>query len=344
MNTNTLIVICVVVLLIITVGLNKDNNDAFYTNPGFIHSLDKINNKLKNISRCNIVKLNGKKTLLVPLTICLKTRLDLDYVTNYILQKINCKNFIFERTSYDRVEKIEEGNRINYIYDVFVFERNRVMLFKFRINVILYILPDHKKDYTTVTEVTNYPFKNYEIGFPSKDQLIPLPTEVIPTGNDVLGTRTINPILKHNIESIFINSVMIDNSTLVMHPYKTTRKTGGYNKSSLESSSVEYFNPTGYVEPAVVRNHWPKLKGEPDNVYNWPCTKIPFRWNQHGVTDPIPTPTKNCPGLTHSLDKPQNAYSDWPNVVADPSSIRSGPNYWLFDLSRGIPQFNGTVN
>jgi len=339
MNTTILILVAIIVLILL-VFFSKKNEDDFY-NPGHLKSLDQINNKLKNISNCNIITIIGKTNKYIPTTTPLQIKLDLDNITQIVLKKINCSKYNFININYGRITCTDSQDKVNYIYEIFVAETKgiSVSLYKMNINVILYKGNNIKKNITTVTEFTNYPFKHYDIGTPSLDQMIPLPTEVIPTGNEVLGTKSVNSIKANKINKLYINYATIENSTLVLHPNKLTHKIPGNNDSTLENSIVEGFD-SGYIQPAIVRNHWPQLDKEPQNKeYNWPCTKLPFRWNSLGITTPLPKTTKKCPGHTYSLDKPVKAYQDWPNSVMTSQNIRSGPNYWLFDLTRGLPSF-----
>ena len=277
-----------ILLLILLVAFSKVKRDLFYSNPGFIPSLTTINKRLKSVSRCDVMKIKGKLIEYIPETTPLQVKLDLNYITATVLSQISGHGFFFRRISYDRIKMIRASDKINYIYETFVTVRRATvspapMLLKLRINVIIYIKPRAPPNYRTVTQETNAPFTHYEIGIPSKDQLIPLPMEVIPTANEVLGTKTVRPILRHHINQLIINYVTIENSTLVMHTNRATRKTGGYNESTLESSTVEGFT-TSYVYPSRVRNKWPVINKEPTApVYNWPCTKIPFRWNSLGA-------------------------------------------------------------
>lgn len=345
-HTNkTVLILALLILLGVLFILSKGENDKFYTNPGFINTLTDINSRLKNISSTNTIKFNGEVTEYIPQTTDLQTRLDLDHITDIILKKINGGDLTFVKTNYDRVKKIQDKNKINYIYEVFLGQLNGVNigLYKMKVNVIIYIKPKSKPDYVTATEYTNYPFKKYPVGIPSEDQLVPLPTEVIPTGNEVLGTKTKNPVTRHQINKLHINYVTIYNSTMVLHPDKPTTQTGGMNETTLENSVVEgYENATKESRMSVVRNPWPGINKSKD--FNWPCTPLPFQWNSLGVTTGIKPSTNACPGHTYDtnyqLDKPaEKAFQYWPNNIMTPSNIRSGPNYWLFDLSRGLPQF-----
>ena len=341
----SVLVLSIVILLGILFILSKGDNDKFFTNPGFMKSLNDINSKLKSISSSNIIKFKGNETEMIPQTTDLQTTLDLDEITKRILEKINCKEYTFVKTNYDRVKKIEKKDKINYIYEVFLGQLNgvNISLYKMKANVIIYITPEKKRDYVTATEYTNSPFTEYPIGIPSPDQLVPLATEVIPTGNEVLGTKTVNPIMKHQINKMHINYVTIYNSTMVLHPDKATRQTGGYNESTLESSVVEGMaNSNPKLRKSIYRNVWPDIN--PSKKFNWPCTPIKFQWNSLGVNTSPNKSTNSCPGYTYNtnyqIDKPaEQAFQYWANNIMTPSNIRSGPNYWLFDLTRGLPSF-----
>tara|TARA_B100000780_G_C21115333_1_gene451169 strand:+ start:1193 stop:2230 length:1038 start_codon:yes stop_codon:yes gene_type:complete len=340
---NTIIILVTIIVLILLVFFSKNNEDDFYNNPGHLKSLDVINTKLKNISSFSgILTVDGETNDYIPTTTPLQIRLDLDNVTKIVLHKINCKNYHFINTNYGRIKCVNSSDKVNYIYEIFVAETKgiSVSLYKMRINVILYKDDSTSENVTTVTDSTNYPFKHYDIGMPSLDQMIPLPTEVIPTGNEVLGNKSINPIKANKINKLHINYATIENSTLVLHPHKLTNKIPGSSNSSIESSIVEGFD-SGYVYPSTVRNQWPQInKEDQKSAYNWPCTPVPFTWNRLGVTTNIPKTTTKCPGHTYSLDKPMKSYQNWPNNIITTNNIRSGPNHWLFDLTRGLPSFS----
>ena len=345
-SNKTVIVLSIVIVVGILFILSRGNNDKFYSNPGFMNSLTDINSRLKNISSSNTIKISGEVTEFIPQTTDLQTRLDLDYITDQILKMINDDKLIFVKTNYDRVKKIQNKNQINYIYEVFLGQLNgvNVGLYKMKVNVIIYIQPKSKPDYVTATEYTNYPFKKYPVGIPSEDQLVPLPTEVIPTGNEVLGTKTKDPVTRHKINKLHINYVTIYNSTMVLHPDRPTSQTAGVNETTLENSVVEGFgnNSNPNERESKFRNPWPGIN--PSKDFNWPCTPLPFQWDSLGVTTGIKSSTKSCPGHTYDtnyqIDKPaEQAFQYWANNIMAPYNIRSGPNSWLFDLTRGLPSF-----
>ena len=335
-----MIAIFIVILLIIGLALIYNFYDNFNTSING-KLLSRINHKLKSVSNNKIIKVKGLETKLIPATIDLRTNLDLDFITRTIISKLNCAEFNFIKTSYDRVIKIQNKNQIQYKYDAFISEMNHVMTFKFKINVVIDYIKDPAKKYLTATEVTNYPFKTYPIGIPKKDQLVPLPTEVIPTGNIVLGTTSVDPIIKHNMSNIYINYIMIENSTMVYNPEEITRKTAGVNDTTLDSSIIETFQSSPNdrkLRMAKYRNPWSKLPGQNKNKHNWPCKPKSFSWDSLGVipNNKMVKPTKDCPGASWWRSPPLNEFQAWP--IFNKATAHSGEYYNLFDLSNGVPQ------
>ena len=335
-----MIAIFIVILLIIGLALIYNFYDNFNTSING-KLLSRINHKLKSVSNNKIIKVKGLETKLIPATIDLRTNLDLDFITRTIISKLNCAEFNFIKTSYDRVIKIQNKNQIQYIFDVFISEMNHVMTFKFKINVVIDYIKDPAKKYLTATEVTNYPFKTYPIGIPKKDQLVPLPTEVIPTGNIVLGTTSIDPILQHNMSNIYINYIMIENSTIVYNSEKITRKTAGVNDTTLDSSIIETFQSAPNdrkLRQAKFRNPWTKITDKNAKIYNWPCASKKFLWDSLGVIpdDQMVVPTKECPGASWWRSPSLQAFQAWP--IFNKATAHSGEYYNLFDLSAGVPQ------
>ena len=56
---------------------------------------------------------------------------------------------------------------------------------------------------------------SFYIGYPSNEQLIPLPTEVIPTGRQVLSANGINTHRPTPVKSVYLNYIQLINSDLV---------------------------------------------------------------------------------------------------------------------------------
>ena len=75
-------------------------------------------------------------------------------------------------------------------------------------------LDNHKK-IKTCAEYTTFPFPKYFIGYPSLDQMIPLPSQVITTGNEVLSQagKTAN---YPNFKELHFNKAWMENSDLAL--------------------------------------------------------------------------------------------------------------------------------
>ena len=304
-------------------------------------------NELKDISKklsnCNNLNLKGKckEHRYIPATTDENLVMDLDNISKLITANINSEtnNFRFIKTEYDNIiEKVDKHGNKHYIYDLLAFDVINYYKIRFKVNVIQYVLNHKKNKYLTCTELTNAPFKNYPIGIPQKNQLIPLPTEVITTSCEVLDAKGVDFHVPPITKSLFINSIKVVNSSLVVKSGKDCflHKVGGTMDTSLENHNVKSDN-TPFIEPSKVRNKWPTLSTQPINQGPWPSTQVPFTWNNKGVVNPMPKQGKACPGYTHALNVPELNAEYWPNNIRVPRN--SGENYWLFDLSRGITSF-----
>jgi len=126
---------------------------------------------------------------------------ELDSITKIILKNLNNKKFFnFTQVNYEDItELIDKKGNSNIIYSLFLQENNFLFNIEVKINVIKFINSNEvkKRNILTCTELTTPEFSKYNIGIPSLNQLIPLPTEVITTSGDVLNTKGINvPTLK----------------------------------------------------------------------------------------------------------------------------------------------------
>ena len=102
--------IIIVILLLIAVVLIYNFYDNFNTSING-RLLSRVNNKLKSVSNDKIINVKGVETKLIPETIDLRTKLDLDFITQTIISKLNCAEFNFIKTSYDRVTKNQTKNQ-----------------------------------------------------------------------------------------------------------------------------------------------------------------------------------------------------------------------------------------
>jgi hypothetical protein len=304
--------------------VNKDITQALF---------DELKDISRNLSNCNNLKLKGKckEYKYIPATTDENLIMDLDNISKLIISRINSEtsNFKFIKTEYDNItERSDEFGNKHYIYDLFALDIINYSKVRFKVDVIQYVLENNNNNNNN----------SFSIGIPSKNQFIPLPTEVITTSLEVLGTDGINFHRPPTTKKLYINSIKVTNSTLVVNSGSDcyTLKVGGKMNTSLESHSVKSDN-TPFIEPSVVRNRWPTLDSQPVNQGSWPTSQIPFTWNQKGITENLPKTDEACTGLTHALNVPGLNAQYWANNIRVPRN--SGENAWLFDLSRGITSF-----
>ena len=305
--------------------VNKDPTQSLF---------DELKELTKKLTNCKKVELKGrcKEHKYIPATTDENLTMDLDNISKLITSKINSEtnNFRFIKTEYDSIiEKVDEYGNKHYKYDLFAFDVMNNYKIRFKVDVIQYVI-DIKK--------TNKPHTDYKIGFPSKNQYIPLPTEVITTSCEVLDAKGVNFHVPPITKTLYINSIKVYNSTLVVNSGSDCfiHRVGGTMYTSLENHIVKS-NNTPFIEPSKVRNKWPTLDTQPVNKGPWPSTQVPFVWNNKGVVNPMPKQGKACPGYTHALNVPELNAEYWPNNIRVPKN--SGENDWLFDLSKGITSF-----
>jgi hypothetical protein len=270
---------------------------------------------------------------------------------------------------------------------------------------VIVALPTHKsKQIATCAEYTTFPFPRYPFGYPTLDQMIPLPTQVINTGpGEVLSQKGIDADYPR-FKAIYLNRVWTENSDLALGTElpttlncstaaalnDTTLESSAYPKKRLQrpdvhlpeknyadclekkgmgvnndihdnflepknykctgvpengyhfQGSTESFKqsmapptwPNGWIEPAKERNKWPRLWSQPRDRYAWPCTPVGHKWDNLGVSYPQAEPTATCPGIRWSTRQQPRTPLYWPTITGLP--LNGGPNYWLFNLTRGI--------
>lgn len=292
---------------------------------------DKIVNLLKSFSS------NDKLTLekcssnsYIPATTDSHLRDELNQITNLLLKKINNQeDFNLVKSTYGDLTVSEDtmGNK-HFIYELFIRDVKNCFGFKLIVDLIKFVTKKEVK-IRNATAGTIFPY--YNIGVPSKDQLIPPPMDVIPTGNDILSTKNIYFEKPDKINYLYINNIDIDNSTLTLSDNTKIDKPvdGG-----LSDNSLDYIPLVGdhdpFIEPSKVRNKWPKLWSQPKYEKAWPCVPVSQYWNNEGIYyETKEKPTRDCPGYRTSTTQQPLIGQSWPTHGTIPRNC--GTNHWLFD-------------
>ena len=261
---------------------------------------------------------------------------EMNQVTKIVIDNLNkqCKfNFNYSGYGDIKIKEDEKGNK-QFNYELFVWDKKNYFQVKLDVNLIKYV----RKDYILPKKRSNNKnliFPYYNIGTPSKEQLIPTPMNVIPTGNDVISTSGIDYPVPSPVEYLYINSISIENSTLIINSQNRkndVQTCGGFADGS-ESFSYIKGDSDPYIEPAVIRNKWSRLPNQPYCVNTWPCTPKANDWDSLGIYQPDVKDTSECPGETWAAQYvyPQPSYN--PTIATLPRNC--GENYWLFDQTNG---------
>ena len=309
-------------------NFSKENYTEFMSER-LLTELSKFKNERRNL------KGNCKKEKYIWNTTDKFLKDELNQISKIVIEKLNkqCR-FDFNYSGYGDINIKEDGNgNKHYIYELFVWDKLNYFQVKLNIDLIKYVkkgyLPDNSRENNP-----NLVFPYYKIGTPSKEQLIPTPMDVIPTGNDILSTKSIQYPKPSPIEYLYINDINIENSTLIVNHTKKSKNTlcGGFGDGSESFSFINGDNDP-YIEPAVIRNKWTRLPNQPYNMNTWPCTPKANDWDDSGIYQPDVHDSKECPGETWAAQYvyPQPTFN--PTVTELPRDC--GENYWLFDRTNG---------
>ena len=308
---------------------------------------------------------------------------------------------------------INDNGHSNWRVNIMVEETSLHLSLRLIIDFIVEINPyisDDGSNVLSCAEYTTFPFPKYFVGYPTMDQMIPLPTQVISTGSGLVlsngGTTANYPDFKN----LYLNKVWTENSDLTLGTELPSTLFSNIapaiNDTNLESSiysnkrfirndvqfpekfyadyleksnlatNTNIFNndtwkpdnikctgtpenkyhytgssetyeqsmikpnwPTGWIQPSEWRNKWPRLWSEPRDHYEYPSVPAPSTWNNLGIMYPDIKQNYKHPGMRWSTEQPPKTPLYWPTITGLP--INGGPNYWLFNLTRG---FNSTQN
>jgi hypothetical protein len=313
----------------------------------------KLVSALKNLSNINQIKLGPqcKEEIFIQGTSTSRLREEVNQITKIILDRLNKQiQSNFQSVYLDTITIYEDENGDkNFIYNVFVNDPNEELDIRLFIDVIKYVVkcPKIEKPITCTSLTTpgmsaSGVENTFVIGYPQPEQLIPLPTEVITTGGgpDLLSVKGINIHKIPPIRSIYINTVKIFNTNAVINSNNqcTTQCTpacGNIDDTTLSSSAFNQIT-TPFVEPAHIRNRWPIISPIQTEMKAFPCGKASEYWNEKGVPISVSCNTQEAGINGATTDYPIEA-SFWRSNFALPKW--SGPNSWLFSLTRGSPNF-----
>ena len=317
--------------------INDNFTKRFYNN--LLKTLDKYTPKIQ----IELKKDNIKKY--ISSTMPLNVKLEATMIINEILNKINSSSiFNFNLIAIENIKIYEENKKRQYITNILISDSKNFFNLRLLLNVVINLRNNIKKRKKECESNTTPGFKTFPIGIPSLDQLIPTPTSIINTQNNILNDNCIYEIKSHDINYLYINYIRILNNTNILNSYDNCKypNIGGITDISLEYDNISNKN-NPFIEKAVDRNKWPVLKDEPINKGQWPCQPNPMFWNTLGVSPYPIISTKECPGERYSTEQMPLQPEYWPTLGPLPRT--TGSNVWLFDKSRGIPSFpSGSSN
>ncbi len=280
-------------------------------------------------------------------------RRTIDDISQNVIELLNKNSdYTFEKTNYGDIQVWcdSNGNK-EYKYELFVWSLKHYFQLKLYVHVIKFIKKEDMKPYCI--ESSPYIFPTYHNGYPCKDQLIPAPHEVIPTGNIVLSTESMKPNNVEKAEYVYLNGLEVENSTLVVNANIQKSKefimdvgeNGGIIDNKLDYSHIT--NRINPIQPvAREANKWIETPDKPNYMGQYPCKVMPELWDEDGVYYYSKARGKQlkeelrdydvCSG-TRSSTEPLPLRPDfWVANYADTGSgTNCGPNSWLFKNYEG---------
>ncbi len=309
-----------------------------------LHALNQINNRKK-------IKLKGMTNhqSYTQSTTRDRLRLDLDQITQKIIPLLDSENtYHYAPTNYGDVEVWTDKHDNEEIkYELFLWDKKHYFEIKLWVHVLKFVDKKYLGSYGV--KKSPYLFPTYFIGYDVQDQIIPPPGESIPTMNasnypkGMFSEKEPLPI-----QYLYVNSVKIQNSTLVvnyhkdMYPYPMLKVGEGEGTMGGTSDQSLYFSRIkGDKQPiypnAKNYNKWISLPDEPTWKGEYPCKAPPInKWNEEGVyyyekgqgAIPKNVDPKFCPGTRWSSMEEPLEPNYWPsNYTVD---NLCGENSWLF--------------
>ena len=316
-----------------------------YTQTYYIFLVQLMQSLSKNAKKFDkiLVKDHAKNTL-SPETIE-----KLDIMIKPLLKVINesAKMVDFWAVGYESLKEYQVKNLRYKIYEVDCFLYDRLNWTEIR--VLLQLIEDPtdsavgkfncrfetSPDKKNVAEETTPEFPTYPIGYPSNEQLIPLPSQVIITEKMVLDMDGISFPVKCPYKSLAVNWIEIVGSNLTLNAFSEEKgkQLQGMNKIPFDYTAWKGSNDPIEL-PNKQTNQWPTLKDQPKNLKAWPSTPVPFVWDLHG-NRPIVHPTRRSPGIRTALKQQPLVASYDPSMFDYPRKITEYK--WMFDNANVIP-------
>jgi hypothetical protein len=151
--------------------------------------------------------------------------------TKLALKQLNerCKQFAMQTRSQsfhfvfleiiNATSAINEYGHSNWRVDLMVEETSlhlsSRLILDFTVEINSYI-SDDGSTVLTCAEYTTFPFPKYFIGYPTMDQMIPLPTQVISTGPGMVLSQGGKIANYPNFKDLYLNKVWMENSDLAL--------------------------------------------------------------------------------------------------------------------------------
>jgi hypothetical protein len=338
--------------------LMDDNTDPNYRYEDITqYNFNKLFSYLKKINNENIVLKNkGNYNFYTQSTTEDKLRMNLDMITKYVILLLNKTDYYdFNKTNYGDVEVwVDKDGNEEIKYELFLWDKKNYFEIKLKVDIIKFVEKENIDSYGIKEK--KYIFTDFNIGYPFKDQIIPLPTEVIISANIDTGLSTVKPNIPSKIKYLYLNQIEVQNSTLIVdyqkdkYPFNKL-EVNEHGFSGVTDMSLEYINIKNdnnpYFEKGRLYNKWPILDEEPKWKGQYPSKDPPKQWDVDGIyyygkDDKRPfTDPKLCdiyqPGIRWSPDKEPLQPYYWPTLATLPRNC--GEYYNLFDLSNGT---NGT--
>ena len=396
---SSIIIICIILFLIFLKF--KNNNYESFGIPNYISNYENINleeintkqiniepdYKYENITEYNFNRLFNKIEIINKEKINLKNksnynfytqsttddklRMDLDQISSFVISILNNDNYYdFNKTNFGDVEIwIDEIGNEELKYELFLWDKKNYFELKILVNIIKFVKENEALKYGV--RDSPYIFPDFNIGLPFKDQIIPLPTDVIISGNFDTGVSSINRNEPSEIKFLYLNQIQIQNSTLIVDYQKNKYPFNRINVNETEfsgitDSTLEYVNiinksvDAPFLENGRKYNKWPTLDEEPKWKGQFPAKYPPVKkWDDNGIyyyekenennedmndniiftkEDSKEDVSRYCdtykPGTRWSEDKMPLQPDFWASNYTVNSTC--GENFWLFDNSRVV--------